>query len=373
MLRTPSDDLSALFADAAADPTAWEFFAFVRAVEQSSPRAPRIGTALDPAEEMLDLAHEPSVTFARTTVAGFDTDRRRPRLRSYHLGLTGPMGPMPTQMTEMAMAERAARGSKPLGDFLDLISTRMMQGFYRAWASGEPCAQADRPLDDAFAGYLGATSGATSLRFVSGAERDGHDAHGFNDWRRLAYGGHLSGLRSAAAVGDLLGHVLERAVGVDETVGRWRAIPADARTRIGRQGAHHSLGIGATLGARFFAVEWDVALCVRATSMADLERLLPGGEINALLSEAAAAVLPHHLEWEARIEIDETAIAPARLGRARLGMTSWIAPAGRGRMRNDVRLTQRTGLHRAAPHRIAAHRTEPHQTTQSTNDTGKTA
>jgi type VI secretion system protein ImpH len=365
MLRTPSDDLNALFADAAADPTAWEFFAFVRAVEQLSPQAPRIGTALDPADEALDLAHEPSVTFARTTVAGFDVDRRRPRLRSCHLGLTGPMGPMPTHMTEMAMAERAARGSKPLGDFLDLISTRMLQGFYRAWASGDPCAQADRPADDDFAGYLGAVSGATSLRFVSGAERGAHDEQGFNDWRRLAYGGHLSGLRSAAAVGDLLGHALERRVTIEETVGRWRAVPADARTRIGHTGAHHSLGIGATLGARFFAVEWDVALRVRATSMADLDLLLPGGALHALLSEAAAAVLPHHLEWEARIEIDERVIAPARLGGmwtptvgARLGLTSWIAPAGRARRRSDIRLTNRTGIGR---------------TNHSTNDMGEMA
>lgn len=343
MLRTPPDDLSALFADAAADPTAWEFFAFVRAVEQLSPDAPRIGTALDPGEEMVDLAHEPSVSFARTTVAGFDTDRRRPRLRSYHVGLTGPMGPMPTHMTEMAMAERAAKGTNPLGDFLDLVSGRMIQGFYRAWASGEPCAQADRPADDDFASYLGATSGATSLRFVSGAERDAHDAQGFGDWRRLAYGGHLSGLRSAAAVGDLLGHVLERAVAMDETLGRWRVIPDDARTRIGRRGAHHQLGIGATLGGRFFAVEWDVAFRVRASSMADLERLLPGGELHALLSEAAAAVLPHHLDWQARIEIDEAAIAPARIGGTRLGLTSWVAPQGRSRIRRDVRLASRAG------------------------------
>ena len=280
MLRTPSDDLTALYADAESNATAWEFFALVRSIEQLS-EAPRIGTALDPTDEPVELAHEPSLSFPRTTVAGFDRDRRRPRLRSYHLGLTGPLGPMPVHITEMAMFERAAKGTKPLGDFFDMVSARMLQGFYRAWASGDPCAQADRPADDDFAGYLGAVSGASSLRFVSGVERGRHDEGGFGDWRRLAYGGHLAGLRSAAAVGDLLGHALERPVGVDETVGRWRDIPKDARTRIGRRGQHHRLGIGATLGGRFFAVEWDVAIRVRARSMEDLARLLPGGELNA--------------------------------------------------------------------------------------------
>jgi type VI secretion system protein ImpH len=348
MRGSASDDLNALFADVAENPVAWEFFALLRAVEQLGD-APRIGTAIDPADEMIDLAHEPSDGFPRTTVAGFDRDRRRPRVRSLHLGLTGPMGPLPSHQTEMVLFERGAKGAKdarPLGDFLDMISARMLQGFYRAWASGEPCPQADRPADDAFAGYLGATSGATSLRFVSGAERDGHDADGFSDWRRLAYGGHLSGLRSAAAVGDLLSHVLERPVGVGEAVGRWRDIPADARSRIGRRGAHHGLGTGATLGRRFFAVEWDVELRVRARSMEDLERLLPGGELHELLVEAVTAVLPAHIEWHARIEIDEPAIAPARIGGTRLGMTSWVAPRGRPRMRNDVRLSHRAGTGR---------------------------
>jgi type VI secretion system protein ImpH len=350
MLRTPTDDLNALLSDAEANATAWEFFALVRRIEQVSPRAPRIGTALDPGEETVDLAHEPSFTFPRTTVAGFDRDRRRPRVRSLHLGLTGPMGPMPLHMTEIALFERAAKGPNPLGDLLDMVSARMLQSFYRAWASGNPCAQADRPLDDDFASYVGAASGSTSLRFVSGAEREGHDAQGFGDWRRLAYGGHLSALRSAGAVADLMGHVLERPVGVDESVGRWRDIPADARTRIGRRGAHHQLGTGATLGGRFFAVEWDVGLRVRARSMAELEQLLPGGEVHPLLIEAAQAVLPQHIEWHARIEIDEAQIAPARLGRgqrgARLGMTAWVAPRGGPGVRNDLRLASRTGMNR---------------------------
>jgi type VI secretion system protein ImpH len=358
MLRSPSDDLTALYADAEANASRWEFFALVRSIEQLTPDAPRIGTALDPGDEPVDLAHEPSMSFPRSTVAGFDNDRRRPRLRSYHLGLTGPGGPMPTHITEMAMFERAAKGSKPLGDFFDMVSARMLQGFYRAWASGDPCAQADRPADDDFAGYLGAVSGAASLRFVSGAERGQSDAGGFGDWRRLAYGGHLSGLRSAAAVGDLLGHVLERPVAVDETVGRWRQIPKDARTRIGRRGQHHQLGLGATLGGRFFAVEWDVALRVRARSMEDLARLLPGGEINALLVEAAEAVLPDHVDWHARIEVDEVRVDAARIGRRlgngpRLGMTAWVDPRGNKTMRNDVRLASRAGNTRISEGAVA--------------------
>jgi predicted component of type VI protein secretion system len=149
-------------------------------------------------------------------------------------------------------------------------------------------------------------------------------------------------------VADLLGHLLERTVTVVEAVGRWRPTPGDARTRIGKLGKHCELGFGATLGSRFFAVDWDVAFSVRATSMEDLERLLPGGDTHALLVEAAAAILPAHIDWQARIEIDERKIEPARLGKSRLGMTGWIAPRRRDTIRADVRLAGKTRTSLAA-------------------------
>lgn len=341
MRRAPSDDLTALFSAVAEAPAGWSAFALLRQVEQLSTGAPRIGTALNPADETIELAHEPEQGFPAATIAGLGVGARRAQVRTRHLGLTGPMGPLPTHLTEMAMAERDARGPRPLGDFLDLVSARMLQQFYRAWAEGDPCAQADRRGDDAFAGRLGAISGATSLRFVTGEERGDAQAPGFGDWQRLAYGGHLSGLRSAAAVADLLGHALGQAVRVDETVGRWRDIPGEARTALGR--AHARLGSGATLGSRFHAVEWDVGVRIRVRAMDELEALLPGGTRHALLTEAADAVLPAHLDWHARIEIARTAILPARLGRARLGMTSWLGrgAARRAALSDDVRLTRR--------------------------------
>ncbi len=351
--RATTDDLNLLFDAVAAEPTAWEFFALARGVEQARPDAPRIGTSLDPAVELIELAHEPSANFPRTTLAGFDRTSRRPRVRSQHFGLTGPMGPLPAHLTELSEFERRIKGPTPFSDFLDLASARMLQAYYRAWSSASPCTQADRPMDDNFATYLGATSGATDLRFVTLASRPPYDAHGFDDWRRLAYGGHLAGLHSAAATVDLLSHLLERPVRVEEAVGRWRIIPPDAQSRLGRTGAHNTLGQGATLGKRFFAVEWNVAFGVRAQSMDDLEQFLPGGDAHQLLAQAAKAILPAHLDWEARVEIDEARIVPARLGGAkgggaRLGQTGWIKPRNRGGIRADLKLAGGRAVRHAA-------------------------
>ena len=343
----PAELLAAVLDALEANPQRFEFFAAVRAVERAASHQPRLGRAFNPAQEVMTVAHHGSADFARTTVEGFDrrADKpgRKPRLRSNHFGLTGAMGPMPFFLTEIVIYERDRRGPKPLGDFLDLLTERQLQYFYRAWADSQPCAQADRPADDSFAAQLGAVSGAVDLRFVSGEGRPPHRPDGFDAWARLGHAGHFAGLRSASAVADVLSTVLATPVRVVESVGRWRDVPAAMRSRIGRTGAAQQLGLGATLGRRFLATEWDVRLVLAARDMNELLSLLPGGARNAILCETAGAILPQHIEWNARIEIDEAKIMPARLQKgaagARLGQTAWIAPRGiAGRKRDELRL-----------------------------------
>ena len=72
----------------------------------------------------------------------------RAKLRGLWLGLTGPMGALPTHLTEFAFYERRYAKTQPFGDFLDLLAGRMLQLFYRVWADSQPTAQADRPDDD---------------------------------------------------------------------------------------------------------------------------------------------------------------------------------------------------------------------------------
>ncbi len=344
--------LESVFDAIAADAQRFEFFAAVRAVERAAAEQPRLGRALNPALEPMQLAHHASANFPHTTVESFHRGPGRPKLRSNHLGLTGPMGPLPFYLTELVIYERDdRRGPRPLGDFLDLVSGRSLQFFYRAWADSQPCAQADRPADDGFAAILGAVAGAADLRFVSAAERPEAREDGFDPWARLGYAGHFAGLRSASAVADVLSSILSTPVRIEEAVGRWRDIPAGARTRIGRSGGDCQLGLGATLGGSFYATEWDVTIVLTAPDMATLHDLLPGNPRHGFLAECASAILPQHIDWSARIEIDEARIAPARLaasglrpgrtanGGARLGQTAWIAPKGvEGRKRDELRL-----------------------------------
>ncbi|MEI6486840.1 MAG: type VI secretion system baseplate subunit TssG [Sphingomonadales bacterium] len=349
MDRPTTDDLSRLFAELAADPQRWDVFAALAAVEAATPEQPRIGEALEPGQEAVELAHVADFSFPRTTVAGWQPDGRRPTLQTRHLGLTGPMGPLPLHLTEIAIYERARRGPKPFNQFLDLLAARPLQQFYRAWANAHPAANAARPGDDLFAAYIGAVTGVTELAFLVPETRpDMADSGHFDGWRKLPYGGHLASLRSPSAIAALLSDLLGRKVTVREAVGRWHEVPPHQRSRLGRSDT--SLGQGATLGGRFWTVEYDVGFAIRARSMADLYDLLPGGRSHQLLAEAARASLPHHINWRAHVAISEHLIQPARLGGkaddgalpTRLGWTSWMAPRGRARSRHDLTIHERT-------------------------------
>lgn len=306
------------------------FFALARGAEARARKLPRIGRARQPSDDVLRMAHAPTLDFPAATLEGIEpTARGGYRARGYFLGLTGPMGPLPLHLTEYAAYERRFAKSRPFGDFLDLISNRMLQFFYRAWADSQPAAQADRPTDDRFAGYLDALSGAA----------DGTDARrAFTNAHRRFYAGLFAGQRSASVLQDAVSNLLGTPARVQEFVGRWREIEPEDQTRLGGR-AGVGLGDGAILGRRVRIADDTVRLTVRAENAAAYEALIPSGERFGLAAEAIGAFCPQHLSWELELEVDEAAASPASLGGAgRLGWSTWLAPKGDGGLRTDARL-----------------------------------
>ena len=73
--------------------------------------------------------------FAARTLTGLAPKYGRMRLNGTWLGLLGPMGPLPTHMTEAVYHERQFAKSHPLGDWLDLVAGRMLQLAYQGRAA----------------------------------------------------------------------------------------------------------------------------------------------------------------------------------------------------------------------------------------------
>ena len=306
-------------------------FPLVRGAEARAPGLPRVGRARLPAQSAVDLAQVPSLAFPDATMTEVEVRRGRPNLHGAWLGMTGPMGPLPTHLTEFAYYERRYSSSRPFGRWLDLIANRMLQMFFRTWGDSQPAVQADRPEDDRFARYLGALSGA--------AEGVG-DAALFPERARMFYAALYASRRSAVGIEDALGSLLRQPVRVLEYQPRWRDIERDDQTRLGR--SFSRLDEGVVIGARTRVASDAFRVVVRANSMAEYQRLLPTGARFRIASEALDSFAPSHLEWDIAIEMEERHARPARLdGTAQLGWTGWLKPGGGDRVRADIHLTRR--------------------------------
>jgi type VI secretion system protein ImpH len=325
--RPPAHHLSFLRA-AATDSRRYGLFAIVRGAEARAPHLPKLGRARRPEGSIVDLAQVPTLAFPDSTLSDVAVRGDRATASGYWLGLTGPMGPLPSHLTEFADFERRYAKTRPFGRWLDLLANRMLQFFYRAWADSQPAAQADRPEEDAFGGYLARLTGATE-----GVSPDA----AFPARARVHYAGLFASRRSAAGIEDALSHLLGQPVRLLEYQPRWREVDGDDQTRLGRSFA--GLGVDAMAGGRARVASDAFRIVVRANDMREFEALLPSGSRFRIVSEALDAFAPSHLEWDVAVELPEREARPARLdGRARLGWTGWLTPGGSDRIRSDTHL-----------------------------------
>jgi type VI secretion system ImpH/TssG family protein len=336
--RPPAEHLTFL-QRAGAQMKRYGLFPLTRGAEARAPALPRIGRARRPTQSVVDLAQTPSLAFPDATMDAVEVKHGRPLLSGHWLGLTGPMGALPTHLTEYAHYEVQYAKARPFGRWLDLLAGRMLQFFVRAWGDSQPTVQADRPDDDRFARYLGAMTG--------GAEGVREDSI-FPARARLFYAALYASRRSAVAIEDALASLLRQPIRVLEYQPRWRDIDEEDQTRLGRQFAR--LGGEMVVGRRVRVASDAFRVVVRAHSMDEYERLLPTGARFAIASEALDSFAPSHLEWDVMIEMEERHARPARLdGKARLGWTGWVAPqAGSTRVRADAHLTRRAGSARSS-------------------------
>jgi type VI secretion system ImpH/TssG family protein len=303
-------------AGVAAQAKQFGLFPIVRGAEARAQGSPRVGRSKRPEQNIVDLAQAPAMGFADSTLVDFKTKAGRTKIIGYWLGLTGPMGPLPTHLTEFAFYERRYAGSQPFGDWLDLIAGRMLQLFYRAWADSQPAAISDRPDDDQFADFLSALTGA-----MEGAPEQGS----FPPRARAHYAALFGGSRSAVAIEDGLSHLLGQQVWLQEFQGRWRNLEPDDLSRLGQSFA--VLGGDAMLGQQVRSASDAFRVVIRAKNFRDYQSLLPTGNRFAIAAEALDAFKPGHLEWDICLEIDDHEAPPARLdGCAQLGWSSWVKP-----------------------------------------------
>jgi len=340
--RGRAASLATLFASLAAAPREHDFFAVLRHVEALRLEDPRLGEALRPQQEGIRLGQLAELNFAPAALESFELDAQpAPRLGVRFFGLLGPQGPMPLHFTEYVRERLRHRGDATLARFLDVFHHRLLTLFYRAWSQAQPTAQHDRPDDDRFAVWLGASFGARQGRASSlPATSPLHQAG-------------LLGARSRhpEGLGKVLRQYFRVPVRIEQHVPQWLALEGEDRSRLGfaRNLGERSrfpaprLGRSSTSGGRWLDRQFKFRLVVGPLALARYLDFLPGGSAWSRLSEWVVQYTGLDLRWDVQLVLARAEVPAPRLGDGvRLGVTTWIGRSTSPSDRGDLRLRPAT-------------------------------
>ncbi len=305
--------------DIVVEPFSFDFFLSCRRLEASHPDRPRLSESATRREEYASFGQDPFFAFPMTTIdrARFGPDQSYEVIVRF-MGLLGPQGALPLSITEEAYSYSLSNDDA-LPRFLDLFNNRFIQLFFRAWANSRPLIYRDRPSDfDRFSAYLGTGIGLGS------APLRGQDA--VPDQAKIAYAGLMApAAKSASRLRSLISGMFGVRVEVDEFVGTRLLFEPDQRSRLGQSFA--TLGADLLIGAGVYTVQDKIRLRLFASTLADYEQFLPGGDKSRKLSDMVSFYVGPEIEWDVELALPVGEVEPVRLGRSgRLGWTSWVSP-----------------------------------------------
>jgi type VI secretion system protein ImpH len=304
--------------DASAEPWRFDFFTVMRLLERSHSQQPRIGDSGALREDFVTLGQDPYLEFPASNLTAVERlESGRLRVLTRFLGLMGPQGALPLATTEEAYQWHVMRDDA-FPRFLDLFNNRFLQLFYRAWADARPIAQHDRPREDRFVTYIGATIGLGSSIF--------HNLDSVADPAKLGYAGLIGAqARGASRLRNLVAGLFGGEVEIDEFVGSYLEFDPDQRTGLGTKNS--GLGTDMLLGAAVFSIEDKFRVRIYVEDMEQYMGFLPTGTFSEPLADLIYFYIGDQLSWEVELAIPSGKVEPMRLSKfGQLGWTSWMSP-----------------------------------------------
>src|SRR5271165_7100878 len=265
--RQTSDSLAE---EMALRPHEFNFFQAVRRLEAEHPAQPRVGSSIRLEEDFLRFCQIPSLAFAPSSIES--VERVGPVIRMYvnFLGLFGPNGPLPQQLTDFARDRLRNAHDPTLVRFMDIFHHRMLSFFYRAWAANEKSVDFDRPTQARYADYFGSFFG------IGVSPLQNRDS--VPDWSKIHFAGRMSAqTRNAEGLQAILEDFFQVPTKIREFEGYWMKIPTENRSRLGESAETGSLGVNAVAGERRYEVQLKFRILMGPMEMDDLRRLLPIG------------------------------------------------------------------------------------------------
>lgn len=318
---------SSVIARLTAEPYRFEFFQAVRVLalqlarEDSGSVDEIVGSAVRfrssislvfPASEIEHLSREANADHSEEGIPQ-PKEARFYTLTPSLIGLTGPMGVLPTHYTqriaerETYFRDRAARA------FLDQFANRAITLFYKAWTKYRLHLQFERDRRERFLPLLLSLAGlaprSTRERLANGKGRVFDET--------LAY--YAAAVRQRPQSADVLARVLSDhfkvSVHINQFVGRWFAIPDDQCSVL--EGDLTQIGVNAFCGARVWQRQTRMRLVVGPLKRRQFCDFLPQGAAAEALAKMLTMLAGVTFEYEVQLVLEKSAVEAARLGGGR--------------------------------------------------------
>lgn len=328
----------------ATTPQAFEFFQAVRVLDRSLRRA---GSGSDAVGDALRFGTSTSLAFAtsqiESLVVGHHADAdgvdagglREARMVTSFMGMLGVHGTLPTHYTERLVEHEREQRDDATRAFLDIFTNRAVANFYRAWRKYKLAVDYEVNRRNRFLPLILALAG-----FGFDALRDRLKASpGAIDDESLAHFAALLRQRpvSAAMLERVVAGYFRVPVRVEQFVGKWYAVPPDARSMLG--GANASLGETTLLGARTWQRDLRVRVHLGPLEERRHREFLPGGECALALEKLLTLATGCQFEYEVRCILAAPHVRPARLDArqgVRLGYDAFMISRPERRDRGDA-------------------------------------
>jgi type VI secretion system protein ImpH len=303
-------------------PGRFDFFQAVRLLLRLSGGRKPVGRFVNPDDEAVRFAVEPSLAFPPNNIDEIRWDGETPCMRVTFMGLTGPAGVLPRCYSAFLLS-RIRERDRTLADFFDLFNHRIISLFYRAWEKYRFVVSYERDGVDKVSRYLACLIGLGTAGLQTRL--------GIPDERLLFYTGLLSlQPRSATALKQLLEEYFDVPVEVEQFVGVWRQLDSSDQCALNEEHSYsEQLGVAAVVGDAVWDHQSRIRLKLGPLSRERYLSFLPSGTAWEPLRELARFFCGPDMEVEAQIILDQKEVPRCDLGKddlagPRLGWYTWI-------------------------------------------------
>lgn len=303
------------------EPYRFRFFQAVRLLERVFADRRPVGKDYDADQEVVRFRTRQTLSFPPCEIHDItqdpSQDGKPPEMMVAFMGLTGPLGVLPHQYTELLM-ERARYGDTAMWSFLDIFNHRLISLFYRVWEKYHFPIAYERTREDQFTSYL--------FDLIGLGTNGLRGQFSFEDQALLFYSGLIAQRpHSATAVAAIVSDYFALPATVVQFPGEWLKL-GDNVTKLG--GSNSQLGVNTIAGAQVWSEQSKFRMRVGPMNLKSFNRFVPLGDAYKPLTDIVRLLSGLEFEFDVQLVLksDEVPFPILSIDQngPRLGWTSWL-------------------------------------------------